>query len=42
MSELHCALAEYLNLRRSLGYKLRRSEKLLQQFIDFFLATGIT
>jgi integrase len=40
MSELHCALAEYLNLRRSLGYKLRRSEKLLQQFIDFFLATG--
>jgi integrase len=40
MSELHCALAEYLNLRRSLGYKLRRSEKLLQQFINFFLATG--
>jgi integrase len=40
MSELHGALAEYLSLRRSLGYKLRRPEKLLHQFIVFFSATG--
>jgi integrase len=40
MSKLHHALAEYLNLRRSLGYKFRRPEKLLHQFVDFFLATG--
>ena len=32
MIELHRALADYLSLRRSLGYKLRRSEKLLHQF----------
>lgn len=40
MSKLHRVLAEYLNLRRSLGYKLRRPEKLLHQFVDFFVATG--
>lgn len=40
MSELREALAEYLNLRRSLGYKLRRPEKLLDQFIDFLKAEG--
>jgi integrase/recombinase XerD len=36
------ALLEYLGLRRSLGYKLRRSEKLLQQFIDYLDAAGAT
>ena len=40
MTQLHRALADYLSLRRSLGYKLRRSEKLLQQFIDFLEAAG--
>jgi integrase len=40
MTELHRALADYLSLRRSLGYKLRRSEKLLHQFIDFLKAAG--
>jgi len=40
MSELRRALTEYLSLRRSLGYKLRRQEKLLHQFIDFFSSTG--
>jgi integrase len=39
MNDLHLALADYLNLRRSLGYKLRRQEKLLNQFINFFLDT---
>lgn len=40
MSELRGALAEYLSLRRSLGFKLRRQETLLHQFIDFFASTG--
>jgi len=40
MNDLHLALADYLNLRRSLGYKLRRQEKLLNQFIKSFLDTG--
>lgn len=40
MTALHRALADYLTLRRSLGYKLRRSEKLLHQFIDFLKAAG--
>jgi len=40
MSELHRALADYLDLRRSLGYKLQRQEKLLNQFINSFLDTG--
>jgi integrase len=40
MSELRQALADYLSLRRSLGYKLRRPEKLLEQFIDFLEAAG--
>jgi len=33
MSPLRAALADYLALRRSLGYKLERAEKLLGQFI---------
>jgi len=40
MTPLRLALADYLSLRRSLGYKLRRSEKLLRQFIDFLEAAG--
>lgn len=35
MSSLHKALADYLQLRRSLGYKLARSEKLLRQFLVY-------
>ena len=38
MTPLRDALADYLSLRRSLGYKLHRSEKLLGQFIDFLEA----
>jgi integrase len=33
MSPLRAALADYLALRRSLGYKLERAEKLLGQFV---------
>jgi integrase len=40
MTALRQALVEYLSLRRSLGYKLRRHEKLLRQFLDFLDASG--
>ena len=33
MSRLHKALADYLRVRRALGYKLTRDEKLLDQFL---------
>src|SRR5262249_22040180 len=35
MSQLRGALADYLAVRRSLGYKLNRPEKLLAQFISY-------
>ncbi|MGO9522603.1 hypothetical protein [Mycobacterium sp.] len=35
MNPLREALADYLSLRRSLGYGLRRAEKLLNQFLDY-------
>jgi len=35
MIPLRSALADYLAMRRSLGYKLRRTEKLLFQFIEY-------
>jgi integrase len=41
MSGLRQALLDYLTLRRSLGYKLRRPEKLLQQFLDYLEAAGV-
>lgn len=40
MSTLRQALADYLRLRRSLGYKLHRPEKLLRQFLDYLEAAG--
>jgi integrase len=40
MTALRQALVDYLSLRRSLGYKLQRAEKLLHQFIDFLDASG--
>lgn len=36
---LRLALAEYLQTRRALGYKLARTEKLLNQFVDYLLAS---
>src|SRR5262249_16711155 len=36
------ALADYLTLRRALGYKLERPEKLLNQFIDYLEQIGAT
>lgn len=40
MTPLRQALADYLRLRRSLGYRLQRSEKLLLQYIDHLEAIG--
>ncbi len=40
MIPLRTALTDYLSMRRSLGYKLRRTEKLLLQFIEYLEAQG--
>lgn len=39
---LRAALADYLQMRRALGYRLERAEKLLDQFLDHLDATGAT
>lgn len=40
MNPLRQALADYLSLRRSLGYALQRAEKLLNQFLDYLEESG--
>lgn len=40
MTALHEALADYLALRRNLGYQLERPEKLLRQFLTFLATVG--
>lgn len=40
MIALRQSLVDYLSLRRALGYRLRRPEKLLRQFLDFLDASG--
>jgi integrase/recombinase XerD len=35
VSPLHPALSDYLTIRRALGYKLARAEKLLGQYLDY-------
>ena len=35
MSALRQALTEYLAMRRALGYKLDKTERLLGQFVSF-------
>jgi integrase/recombinase XerD len=40
MSPLHDQLGDYLRIRRALGYKLARAEKLLAQFIAFLEGRG--
>lgn len=37
---LEALLADYLTLRRSLGYRLQRPEKLLNQFLHYLAAAG--
>jgi len=39
---LRAALADYLQMRRALGYRLERPEKLLNQFLDHLEAAGTT
>ncbi len=41
MSALHDQLAGYLAVRRALGYRLEREEKLLVQFLDYLKERGI-
>lgn len=41
-ADLRAALADYLQLRRGLGYRLRRDEKLLVQFLDHLDKHGRT
>jgi integrase len=40
MSPLRQALADYLTIRRALGYKLERAEKLLFQYLDYLEQLG--
>jgi integrase len=40
MSPLHDELADYLKIRRALGYKLERAGKLLPQYLDYLDARG--
>ena len=40
MSALRVSLAEYLAVRRALGYKLEGTERLLGQFLDYLDAIG--
>ena len=40
MSPLEDQLGDYLRIRRALGYKLARTEKLLAQYIAFLVARG--
>jgi integrase len=40
MSPLHDKLADYLRIRRALGYKLERAEKLLLQYLEYLDALG--
>ena len=40
MSPLRQALAGYLTVRRALGYKLARPEKLVGQFLTYLEAAG--
>jgi integrase/recombinase XerD len=41
MTALSAELAGYLALRRSMGFKLRRAEKLLNQFVEFCQAADV-
>jgi integrase len=40
MSPFHDKLADYLKIRRALGYKLERAEKLLEQYLEYLDALG--
>jgi integrase/recombinase XerD len=40
MSALRSSAADYLELRRALGYKLERDERFLKQFIDYLESRG--
>src|SRR5262245_4556916 len=41
MTDLGKAWSQYLALRRSLGFRLQRDEKLLRQFLNYLQAKGV-
>ena len=41
MSSLHGKLEEYLAVRRAMGFKMERHEKLLGQYTGFLAANGL-
>jgi hypothetical protein len=41
MSRLQEALADYLSIRRAMGYKLERAGKLLTQFVEHLDDAGV-
>ena len=41
MSTLRQSMAEYLAVRRALGYKLEQTERFLGQFLDYLDAIGV-
>ena len=42
MSSLHGKLEEYLDVRRAMGFKMERHEKLLSQFAGFLAGNSET
>lgn len=42
MSELRTAVADYLTIRRALGFKLEKASRLLPQFVDFLERAGVS
>jgi len=40
VSPLHQRLADYLTIRRAMGFKMERHEKLLAQFVDYLTVNG--
>jgi integrase/recombinase XerD len=42
MSSLHGKLGEYLVVRRAMGFKMERHEKLLGQYVGFLAGNGET
>jgi len=42
MSPLHRRLQEYLAVRRAMGFKMERHEKLLEQFVDYLAASDVS
>jgi len=40
--QLDAAVADYLSIRRAMGYKVERHERLLGQFVNYLIKVGAT